>query len=262
MNPGYFRMRKLRFRWLALSTAASLLAAGGVAAAVLAPSPDSAAATAYAPGVYFENAGSLSGWSRNYAQKNGTIRNVGSPSYKGGNAIEAKQTYINETGGYHSEVIKAGSQSVGQDRYYGQAIFLPADWKFHNQNVTFQQWSPEDPEGPWLLMFVQNDEIRFGGSGGISGTAGKIRKGTWIRVVTRLKLAASGGAFEVWVNGKKVVTRSGKILPKTSRTIRWSSGIYCTAWREGKPSGSSTLSVFHDQHRIASTYALAEPANW
>jgi hypothetical protein len=153
---------------------------------------------------------------------------------------------------------------VGQDRYYGQAIYIAPSWKFHNQNVTFQQFSPENPEGPWLLMFIQGDEIRFGGSGGISGTVGKITnlRGTWIRIVTRLKLAGSGGAMEVWLNGKKTVTRTGRILPKTSKTIRWSSGIYCTAWREGKPAGGSTLSVYHDHHRIASTYALAEPANW
>jgi hypothetical protein len=234
------------------------LAAAGLAAAILVPAGISQAA----PGVYFENAGSIAGWDYHYTQKKGIIRNVAGPSFKGGNAIEAKQTYINETGGYHSEVIERGAQAVGQDRYYGQAIYLPPGWQFHNQNVTFQQWSPEKPEGPWLLMFVQNNQIRFGGSGGISGTAATISRGAWIRVVTRLKLAAAGGAFEVWINGKKVHSRTGRILPKQSKTIRWSSGIYCTAWREGKPAGGGTLSIFHDQARIAASYALAEPANW
>jgi hypothetical protein len=252
-----------RYRWWAGSAVVSVLAAAGAAAAVLVPSQPSRAA-ALAPGVYFQNEGGLAGWDRAYAQKNGVVRNTASPSFKGGNAIEAKQTYINETGGYHSEVIKRGAEAVGQDRYYGQAVYLPPGWRFHNQNVTFQQWSPEKPEGPWLLMFVQGDEIRFGGSGGISGTAGKITnlRGTWIRVVTRLKLAASGGAFEVWVNGKRTHSRTGRILPKASKTIRWSSGIYCTAWRTGKPAGGRTLSVFHDHARIAASYALAEPANW
>jgi hypothetical protein len=257
-------MRRWKIRWVAVSTAASVVAAAGVAVAVLAPTSDSQAAAGLAPGVYFENEGSLSGWSRSYSQKDGVIRNVASPSFKGGNAIEARQTYINEQGGYHSETIRAGAESVGQDRYYGQAVYIAPSWKFHNQNVTFQQFSPEKPEGPWLLMFIQGDEIRFGGSGGISGTVGKITnlRGTWIRVVTRLKLAGSGGAMEVWLNGRKTVSKLGRILPRTSKTIRWSSGIYCTAWREGKPAGGGTLSIYHDHHRIASTYALAEPANW
>jgi hypothetical protein len=211
-----------------------------------------------------QNEGTLSGWDYHYTQKQGVIRNVSGPAYKGSSAIEAKQTYINETGGYHSETIDRGAQSVGQDRYYGQAIYLPANWQFHNQNVTFQQWSPENPEGPWLLMFVQGTQLRYGGSDGISGTIGDIGslRGTWIRIVVRFKLAQTNGAYEVWVNGVKKVSRTQTVLPKTSKTMRWSSGIYCTAWRTGKPAGQSVLSIYHDHARIASSYALAEPANW
>ncbi len=216
--------------------------------------------------VYFQNRGSVEGWDYAYTQKDGVIATVDSPVYKGAHSLEATQTYIGETGGYHSEVIQRGAQSVGEDKYYGQAIRLAADWEFHDQNVTFQQWSPEDPEGPWLLMFVIGDEIRFGGSGGIKGTVGSITalRGTWLRVVTRLKLAGSGaGAFEVWLNGTKTVSRTGiTVLPSTSQTIRWSNGIYCTAWRDGTPSGPDVLTIHHDNHRIASSYALAEPANW
>ncbi len=218
-------------------------------------------------GVYFQDTGTIQGWD-NYPtrpQKQGVIRNVSSPVYKGGTAIEAQQTYVNETGGYHSESVDRGSQRVGEDRYYGQAIYLAPNWQFHNQNVTFQQWSPEDPSGPCLLMFVQSDEIRFGGSCGVSGVVGKITnlRGTWIRLVVRIRLHASAGAFEVWMNGSRLVSRpSMAFLPKTAQTVRWSSGIYCTAWRDGTPAGGSVLSIFHDHARIASTYALAEPANW
>ena len=135
--------------------------------------------------VYFQNTGTVQGWT-NYPQdpqKQGIIRNVSSPVYKGTSAIEARQTYINQTGGYHSETVQGATQVVGEDKYYGQAIYLPANWQYHNQNVTFQQWSPENPSGPWELMFVQNDEIRLGGSGGISGVIGKIQRGTWTRIV-------------------------------------------------------------------------------
>ena len=232
-----------------------------LAAAALTAAPANAALPA---GVYFQDAGTLTGWSSSYTQKSGVIRAVTSPSYKGGNAIEARQTYINETGGYHSETIKAGAQSINTDRYYGQAIYLPANWQWHNQNVTYQQFSPEDPEGPWLLMYVMNDHLGYGGRA-VSGDIGSIAslRGSWIRIVTRIKLAASGGAYEVWVNGVKKVSRTGiSLLPSTSKTIRWSSGIYCTGWRDSTPTGQSQLSIFHDQARIANSYALAEPANW
>ncbi|MFJ1967642.1 heparin lyase I family protein [Streptomyces sp. NPDC087903] len=243
----------------ALTTLAGL----GLAGATTALLPARAQA---ADEVFFQNRGSVEGWDYAYAQKDGVIETVDSPTYKGAHALAATQTYIGETGGYHSEVIKRGAQSVGEDRYYGQVIRLGPGWTFHDQNVTFQQWSPEDPEGPWLLMFVMGSQIRFGGSGGISGTAGSISglQDTWISVVTRLRLAGSGqGAFEVWLNGTRTVSRTGlTVLPSTSRTIRWSNGIYCTAWRDGTPSGPRELTILHDNHRIASTYALAEPAGW
>jgi hypothetical protein len=114
-------------------------------------------------------------------------------------------------------------------------------------------------------MFVQNDELRFGGSGGISGSMGKVTnlRGTWIHIVVRLKLARNSGAFEVWLNGRKIVSRTNTtVLPKTANSIRWSSGMYCTGWRTGKPAGQPKLSIFHAKARIASSYQLAEPANW
>ncbi|WBB62454.1 ricin-type beta-trefoil lectin domain protein [Streptomyces sp. WMMC500] len=218
-------------------------------------------------GVYFQDTGSIQGWNNHPTdpQKQGVIRNVGSPAYKGGNAIEAQQTYVNEGGGYHSENVQHHAQVVGQDRYYGQAVHIPSNWRFHNQNVTFQQWSPEEPSGPWELMFIQNDELRYGGSGGFSGSIAKITdlRGSWIRIVTRIKFHATDGALEIWVNGTKRVSRTGiPVLPKTAHSVRWSSGIYCTAWRDQQPAGGTVLSVYHDQARIANSYALAEPANW
>ncbi|MEU1799573.1 heparin lyase I family protein [Streptomyces sp. NPDC019937] len=261
-------LRKSSQKWLQVVCAAALVAGlaltGGSAEAGTRVEVSDQALPA---GVYFQNEGTVEGWS-NYPQKpqkQGVIRNVSTPAYKGGNAIEAKQTYIDEGGGYHSETIQGSTQAVGQDRYYGQAVYLAPTWQFHNQNVTFQQWSPEDPEGPWELMFIQNDDLRIGGSGGFSAHVAKVTnlRGTWIRIVTRLKFDAANGAIEIWVNGVKAYSKTGvPVLPKTSHTIRWSSGIYCTGWRENLPAGPRELSVFHDQARIANSYSLAEPANW
>jgi Polysaccharide lyase len=121
-----------------------------------------------------------------------------------------------------------------------------------------------DPGGPWLLMFMENDRFRLGGSGGIGAPVGQMIPGTWMRIVVRLKLAPNGdGAVEVWLNGVKTVSMLNRIvLPKTGTMIRWSSGIYCNSWRTETPVGPRQISVFHAHARIASSYALAEPANW
>src|SRR5262249_45077813 len=126
------------------------------------PSASPSGTPAAGSGVYFQDVADVRAWS-NYPQnpqKAGIIRNVATPSYRGGGAIEAQQTYQNEGGGYHSEVVRTGVETIGQDRYFGQAIYLAPDWQFTSQSVTFQQFSPENPEGPWLLTIIENDGIR------------------------------------------------------------------------------------------------------
>jgi hypothetical protein len=218
--------------------------------------------------VLFENTGTLTGWSRVYAQEQGTNTLVSTPTFEGPSALKATQTFAVADGrGYHSERVMFDIQRNGQDQYYGVAVYLPPDWVFHNQNVTFQQWGIENPGGggPWILMFVQNDKIRMGGSGAsgsrdIATITGL--RGTWIRIVTRINMTASG-PFEVWVNGTKSLSAPiNLVVGGDPPTIRWANGIYCTAWRTQQPAGGSPLSVWHDHFRVATTYAEAEPANW
>ena len=218
--------------------------------------------------VLFENTGTLMGWSKVYVQQQGTNTMVSAPTFEGPSAIKSTQTFVVADGqGYHSERVMFDIQRNGQDYYYGLALYLPPDWTFHNQNVTFQQWAFENPGGggPWILMFVQNDKLRMGGSGSSGSrdlaTLTNLR-GTWIRIVTRINMTASG-PFEVWVNGTKTASVPiNLVVGGDPPTIRWSTGIYCTAWRTQQPAGGSPISLWHDQLRVATTYSEAEPANW
>jgi MYXO-CTERM domain-containing protein len=218
--------------------------------------------------VVFENTGTLTGWSRVYVQEQGTNTMVSTPTFQGPSAIKSTQTFVVADGrGYHSERVMFDIQRNGQDYYYGLALYLPPDWVFHDQNVTFQQWAFENPGGggPWILMFVQNDKLRMGGSGASGSrdlaTITNLR-GTWIRIVTRINMTASG-PFEVWVNGTKTTSAPiNLVVGGEPPTIRWSTGIYCTAWRTQQPAGGSPISVWHDHLRVATTYGEAEPANW
>jgi hypothetical protein len=215
--------------------------------------------------VLFENPGNKMGWGRVFTQKAGTITEVSSPVYRGTTSVKTTQTYQSSDGAnYHSEIIKTQAQLAGQDLYYGHAVYLPADWVFHGQNVTFQQWAPEDPEGPWILMYLQGDRVRLGGRGANGdkdvGTVAGLR-GTWIRFVTRIHMA-SGGAFEVWINGQKVYTCPNCDFRSRGPSLRWSNGIYCTRWDTETPTGPRELTFWHDNMRITTTLAEADPASW
>jgi hypothetical protein len=225
------------------------------------------AAPHLAAGVVFENPGTITGWDPNpKPQQKGVIKTVASPAYKGDTAIMAQQTYVASNGKrYHSEVVRSHAQSVGQDYYYGQALYLPSDWVFTSQPTCFQQWAPENPGGPWLLMVLNGSELQWLGNGsGYNDIASVANlRGTWIRVVTHLKLAHSGGVLEVWVNGTKVVSKTGNWAPsQDGSTIRWSTGLYATYWNKQAPKGPHVITLYHDNLRIATSYPLAEPANW
>jgi uncharacterized membrane protein YgcG len=214
--------------------------------------------------VLFQNTGNTQGWGSVFTQKAGTVTEVSSPVYKGTTAVKATQTYQKSDGlNYHSEMIKRMAHLAGQDLYYGHAIYLPPDWVFHNQNVTFQQWAPENPEAPWILMYLQNDHVRLGGRGAMGdkevGTITGLR-GTWIRVVTRIHMA-NPGLFEVWINDKKLFSQKGNFRAM-GPSMRWSNGIYCTRWDTETPTGPRELSIWHDNLRIATTFEEADPASW
>jgi hypothetical protein len=74
----------------------------------------------------------------------------------------------------------------------------------------------------------------------------------------------STGVLEIWVNGTKYTSATGdwSTAFNGSPTIRWSTGIYCSAWHNSSPSGQSDLSVYHDQLRIATSLTEADPNSW
>lgn len=212
--------------------------------------------------VLFENSGTTAGWDSQLTQMKGTITEVATPTFKSATALRMEQTFIG-FGGYHSEVRKHDAQKPGQVIFYGEALYLPPEWKFHPQNVTFEQWARSDVFGsPWILMYVEGEKLRLGGSGPAHGDFGSVAgmAGKWIRIVTRID-ARAGGSMDLWVNGQKTLSLTGNFVPD-GQNIRWSVGMYCTRWRQEQPAGLNPMILFHDQMRVATTYEEADPINW
>ena len=235
----------------------------GVAAIGL---PSSTAAT-----VYFENTGVRTGFQATNIQHKGTVTTVTSPSYKSGQALRFYQEFDGSyTWRYHSEYMRTGAQLNHTDRYYGQALYLPTSWQWVDQNFTFQQFSPEDPSGPWIMNWIQLDQIRIRTPTSTAATSyttrvvGTITRGVWNRLVMRLKMGDSGN-LTYWINDAQRLNVGGNFNPRNSPSIRWSVGIYCTYWfqRTSLPSGNQTTrTLYQDQFRIASSFAEANAANW
>jgi hypothetical protein len=214
--------------------------------------------------VLFENAGVKAGWDSFTSPDQVTEVSTPTP-YGTGTTLRMLQQF-HGYGSYHCEVRKHGAEKVGEDLYFGEALQLPSNWVFHDQNVTFQQYARSDTFGSaWSLLFIQRDHLyaAFDGSGLGQVDVGSVAglQGTWIRLVVRLKLLSSGGLFEVWING----TRTGSVnvnYTKGGPGVRWSVGMYCTYWRREQPAGLNPMILFHDQLRIATTLEEADPASW
>jgi hypothetical protein len=227
-------------------------------ATVLGAWPRTAAAA-----VVFENPGNLQGWDRQFTQHQGKVEMVTDPVYKGTTALKMTQIFEGTGNGrYHSEVETYHAAKIGDDHYFGQAMYIPKEWVFHDQNVCIQQWAPDNDAGPWIIMNLNGSHLHWLDGGLGTPDIGDLTalRGTWIRLVTRIKLGA-GGAIEVWVNGNKTYSQMGNFNP-SGGTIRWSTGLYATRWINQQPTGGSTLYLFHDHLRVATTYEEADPANW
>ena len=222
--------------------------------------------------VTFQNDGTTAGWDNHTPQHNGTISQVTSPNYKtttANTSIKFTQTFDpNYTGRYHSEVEKDTTQSNGQDRWYGQAVYIPTSWVDTSGGNTIQQWGTEAPEGPWIQNFIQGTLLKITVPG-INNYQhmGSVTKGVWMRIVVHLKMA-NPGVEEAWFNGTRMFSYSNVNLynPNGSATIRWSCGLYVTYWfgLSSLPAGDQSVrTVYHDHFRIdALSYNGAEPANW
>lgn len=213
--------------------------------------------------VYFQNTGTISGWDSADPQQQGRILQVSSPTWNGGTALAFEQTFNGSLTGYHSEVIKTTTQANGQERYYGKVIRLPSNWVFHDKNDTYMQFSPENPSGPWRLVWIQNHDLWTQTLSG-NKKVGTINANTWVRTIFRLKLDSSTGAYEVWINGTRTLSQVNINQTVPGSTIRWSNGIYCTSWRTtAPPAGDATQrTIYQDQFRIASSPAEADPIHW
>jgi hypothetical protein len=212
--------------------------------------------------VRFENSGTMAGWDSQLTQMKGTITEVEQPTFASRTALRMEQTFEG-LGGYHSEVRKHDIQKPGEVLFYGEALYLPPEWKFHAQNVTFEQWARSDVFGtPWILMYVEGERLKLGGSGPAHGDLGSVAgmAGKWIRIVTRIE-AKPAGAMDVWVNGQNTLSLQGNFVPD-GQNLRWSVGMYCTRWRQEQPAGLNPMVLFHDQMRVATTLEEADPASW
>lgn len=222
------------------------------------------AASASQATVYFQNTGTRTGWDGYEPQQNGRVYETTSPIWgSSGTAIGYEQTWNNLLTGYHSECVKHYCQQNGENRYYGQVLRLSSNWVFHDRNITFQQFSPENPSGPWRLVWIQGTGLRTQTLLGNKTIATGIQSNRWYRIQTRLHLDSSVGAYQVWVDGNRTLDQQNIDQTVPGTWIRWSAGLYVTWWRTEVPASNlQKFTLYQDQFRIASSAGEVDANRW
>ncbi len=237
-----------------------------------------------APGsVLFHNAGTTSGWSTSTHEHWGTVTQVGSPSYKGGNAIKVTQIYDSAyTGRYHSEEVWNDGYRPGDQRFYGFAFYLPADWQFVNQSFNIAQFIADftntgcDDWMPTTMMWISGNQLSTRvKSGTVCGqqtttfnNIATVTAGQWHRVEIQASWKSdASGFFKVWYDGTKVLERLGiptTIADPQNRTYSFRVGMYANAWHDQHTmlGTQGTRSLYIDQVGIGTAFANADPAAW
>ena len=236
--------------------------------------------------VLFHNPGArLPEW-REFVQHNGTVKYVTAPSYSGNTAIEFTQ--INDptyTERYHSEVVYANAQKLGDEGYYGFAFFLPPDWNFVDQTFNIGQFMASFPndkgcEGPTpsTMIWVSGDKLytRLGfgticGRGTLRYDAiATVRTGVWHTVVIHAKWTNDNtGFFQFFFDGAKVVDQQRHPTTYASASATQPGfglrlGQYANGWHDDPPmKGSQPIrKIYLDQIGAGTTYADADPNAW
>ncbi len=217
--------------------------------------------------VYFQNEGTRSGWTSYTEQRAGTVTAVRSPAWRNtGTSLRCRQIFQSADGNrYHSEASGAGGyQPNGSDYYYGQVMWIQRD---HVEVAVWQQFFMVSPKMPWIGFNIDGSRIYWDAvrgpmaPGGAAAFATYI-KGTWVRIVTRLRMQRTG-LLECWINGTKRLSKGGDFSSafNYNSPSNYSTGLYI-GWHNHVPTGPRDLSFYHDHIRVSSTHAEAEPNNW
>jgi hypothetical protein len=231
--------------------------------------------------VYFENTGTTNGWTTLWQEDGqGGLLVTNNPTYKGTNAVRCRTVFRTTYGGrYHTELRKGGEATLGMERYYGFAFYLPADWQFVNQNFNIQQFigNASGCAGgqPITMTHIYGHELDTRITTGPDGctrahqyftVTTNVTAGVWHRVVIHGKWAADNtGIFEFWFDGIRTVSQVNvPTIPNDDTVFNLAVGNYSNGWHDdGMMVGTQNIrDIYVDQIRVTDNYAEADPASW
>ncbi|EED17189.1 integral membrane protein [Talaromyces stipitatus ATCC 10500] len=227
----------------------------------------------------FVNTGTLSGWSTQNIEHNGSIEQVTNVVYNGTSALKFTQVYdSNYHQRYHSEKIETQVYKLGDQGFYGFAFRLQENWQASPaQSYNIAQFIADftdtgcDDWMPSSMVWVIGDQlatrVKYGSicNQQIQEWKGlkTVTPGEWHTIVIQANWQSdSTGFYKMWYDGEKVVNELNlATMIDDARPFDFHIGIYANGWHDQKKNlgTQNTREIWIDSVGIGSTFADADP---
>ncbi|MFI7602301.1 heparin lyase I family protein [Actinoplanes sp. NPDC049681] len=151
-----------------------------------------------------------------------------------------------------SELSQPDQQAAGLERWYGFSIALATDWSPDRSSEIVSQWHQQSNNGsPPLALLTNNGHWKIDFRGEMIDL-GAYRTGGWTDWVFHVAWRTdTSGVLEVWRDGDRVVSRTGRTHDDSAHSPYFKFGIYKWDWDgRPKPSDTSHRSMVYDALRI------------
>jgi hypothetical protein len=160
---------------------------------------------------------------------------------------------------------------VRSERWYGLSIFLPESYVSDPCEEQLFQWhgvNTVDLDGvnmsnSPIAMYTKNGRWEFGIRFADKFDLGVYDKNRWTDWVLHIKFSpSSDGLVEIWKNGQKILTTTGKNTYNDVVGNYFKIGIYKYGWADGYFSNTVSRTLYYDEIRIGdenSSYSEVAP---
>jgi len=195
-----------------------------------------------------------------------------SPVFQGSKVgrFELHDTDPENNGGTRTEVVFPTATNL--NRWYSFAAYFPsADYKPDTEDELIGQWKQhEHGTSSAISLRIKADRFRLTIIPAYKTTSekidlGPVTKDKWLTFVFHIKHSTgTDGVLELWLDGKKVVNRTGSNMYKLSSETgmtnpEWKVGIYKSAWNGTQTTATTKRVLYFDEIRLGNENAtLAE----
>lgn len=228
----------------------------------------------------FSNRGTLEGWGGTQTEHKGEIKESTGIFFDEAPALSMSQTFdASYSGRYHSEVRVLNAYKHGDNRFYGFAFRLPADWQFDPpQSYDLAQFiAPFDKcdsfmpttmfwlEGSKLFTRLKSGSVCEQKTQELPLNA-TVKAGEWHKVIIEASWKSDVTGFLRLTFDGNLVLDEQNVATTVSEDVpfQFRVGLYANGWHDdkGMKGTQGFREVFYDKIAIATTFDEADPGKW